>query len=109
MIRLLMVVFLLVGACSPPSPATYYEEDRLVPIFIDIHLAKAAIQNAPPAKRDSLYAGYFRQLCAIHHVHEDSLRHDMDFLTKEPDRMERLYAQVVDSLEVRMNDIRTVD
>ncbi len=80
-----------------------------MPIFIDIHIAKAAIQNAPPAIRDSLYAGYFRQLCTIHHVNEDSLQHDMDFLTKEPDRMDRLYAQVVDSLEVRMNDTRTAD
>lgn len=109
MTRLILLAILIVGSCSPPIQSTHYNEDRLVPLFIDIHMAKAAIQNAPPGIRDSLYAVYFRQLCAIHHVDEDSLKHDLDVLTREPDRMERLYTQVVDSLEARMNDTHTVD
>lgn len=109
MIRSLCFAFFLLGSCAPATPTTYYGEDQLVPIFIDIHIAKAAIQNAPPAIRDSLYAVYFQQLCVIHRVNEDSLQHDMDFLTNEPDRMDRLYVQVVDSLEVRMNDNRAAD
>ena len=109
MTRFFFLAILIIGSCSPPSQTTHYDEVRLVPLFIDIHMAKAAIQNAPPAIRDSLYAVYFRQICTIHQVDEDSLKHDLDFLTREPDRMERLYSQVVDSLEVRMNNTHTVD
>ncbi len=97
-----LLMFIALASCSSPGLKTYYPEDQLVPVFIDIHIAKAAVQNAPPSVRDSLYEQYFLQLCSIHQVDPDSMQHDLDMMTREPDLMERLYVHVVDSMEARM-------
>ncbi|MCF8236632.1 MAG: DUF4296 domain-containing protein [Saprospiraceae bacterium] len=99
MIRSLLLVILGLCACSSPTQKMALSDEQLANLFTDIHVAKAAIQNAPPHIRDSLYEAYFLQICEIHGVDPDTLQHDMDVLTTDPERMEPIYTRVVDSLE----------
>ena len=66
---------------------------------MDIHIAKAAVQNTSPSYRDSLFEMYFLQSCEIHGVSPDKVRADLDILTSDPDQMELIYQVVIDSLE----------
>ncbi len=99
MIRFSLLILIGIAACSSPTKEMAYSDDQLATLVTDIHVAKAAIQNAPPPVRDSLYEVYFLQICKIHGVDPDSLQKDLDVLTSNPDRMEPIYTRVVDSLE----------
>ena len=93
-------IVLLLSIVSCKKENTYhYSENKLIDVIIDVHIAKAAIQNAPVEVRDSIYSELFGQICQIHHVHPDSLSMDLDKLTLDPDYLEKLYEVVIDSLE----------
>jgi len=104
MIHLRWAILLLWIGCHHPAENLAVPKDKLVPVLVDIHVARAAVQNASPGVRDSLYEDYFKRICAIHQLDMDSVRHDLDILTRDPDRMEGYYMEVVevlDSLSVR--------
>lgn len=99
-IRSLIPLLLLLGSVSCEKESTYhYPEDKLIDVIIDVHIAKAAIQNAPVGVRDSMYHELFGQICQIHQVNPDSVSMDLDKLTLDPDYLEKLYEKVIDTLE----------
>ena len=106
MMRILVALLLLWSGCHSPVDELSTPRELLIPVLVDIHVAKAAVQNAAPAIRDSLYLEYFNQICNLHRLNVDSVQQDLDILTRHPARMEGYYAEVVeilDSLSVRGN------
>ena len=90
---------LLACSCTKESTSYNYDQDKLVDVLIDVHIARSALQNAPVDSRDSLYIALFQQICQIHHVSKDSMSNDLERLTADPEYLESIYTIVIDSLE----------
>ncbi len=87
-------------SCGKDARSYHYDQDKLVDVIIDVHIARSALQNAPLATRDSMYVELFNQICSIHHVSKDSISLDLERLTEDPEYLERIYEMVIDSLEI---------
>lgn len=81
-------------------------EDKCVALFIDIHLAEAAMKNRQYVKDslllvdiDQLYSRVFQ----MHDISEDEFQELMDFFTQHPREFEQLYNKVISRLE---NDMK---
>jgi hypothetical protein len=90
---------LLIFSCTQEVASYNYDQDKLVDVLIDVHIARSALQNAPVATRDSLYVNLFHQICRIHQVDNDSISSDLARLTTDPEYLESIYEIVIDSLE----------
>ncbi len=77
----------------------HYSESQLVEVLADLHVARSAIQNAPPPDKDSLYEDLHRQVAAIHHMDVQRLNDDLEYLMDHPERLEKIYDKVIQSLE----------
>jgi hypothetical protein len=100
-IRALSLVLLLAlfAACQDDKPAFHHSEELLVLLLADMHMARAAVQQAPREERDSLYDQLFLQICSIHQVDKQALERDVDLLLSDPERAEKLYDAVLEILE----------
>lgn len=93
------------GATSFPwsscqeAAGLHYSEAQLVEVLADLHVARSAIQNAPPPDKDSLYEVLHRQVASIHQMDVQRLNDDLEYLMDHPERLEKIYDKVIQSLE----------
>lgn len=94
-----VLLLVLPAACRESGPPFHHDEKVLIAVLADMHLAKAAVQQAPSEYRDSLYDQLFLQICDLHQVDKQALERDVDILLRDPARAEKLYEAVLQILE----------
>lgn len=86
-------------AIANPPPIS---KEKCLALFIDIHLAEAALKNRQYAK-DSLILVDIEQLYArvfeMHDIDEEGFQELMDHFTHHPDQFEALYVNLMERLE----------
>lgn len=98
-LALAVLLSTLQASCRESSPPFHHSEEVLAGVLADMHLAKAAVQQAPIGQRDSLYDQLFLQICERHHVDKKALEGDVDLLLRDPARAERIYDAVLEVLD----------
>lgn len=93
-----VILFLSAGSCRP-SPTLPVEEDLLVKVLADVHIAEAAVQNFAGAHKDSIKRIYYQQIYDIHGVSETDFRAALQILSDDQVKMEKLYKKVEKHLE----------
>ena len=86
-------------ACSERTPLLV-EEDIMIDVLRDIHIAEAAMQNLVDLTKDSLGAIYYDQIFQMHQVNKEDFDSTMSILRKDPGRMGIIYDKVIEELEV---------
>ena len=88
-----------VVSCGPkPTPITM-DEDKLVEVLIDVHVAEAAVQMLRGATKDSVINAYYDQIFEIHGLSREDFETTMEILRTDPKRMEALYSKIMNEME----------
>ncbi|MEN0002692.1 MAG: DUF4296 domain-containing protein [Bacteroidota bacterium] len=100
-IYLLGVLGCLLGACQPSISSLPIEEEKLIQVLTDVHIAEAGLQNLRGAVKDSTAILYYNQIYSIHGITEDDFMQSIEILKQDPKRMNAIYTLVLDNLSVR--------
>ena len=97
-IRLLLIALGLLGliCCSEPPPELPIEEDKLVKILADVHIAEAALQNLSGEVKDSTADAYYQQIAQRHKIDRALLDSTIILIRKDAKRMSVLYTKVLE-------------
>jgi hypothetical protein len=87
------------AACKPRPARLPLKEDKLVQVLADVHVAEAALQGLLGRTKDSMANVYYDQICIIHGVDRLLFDSAMQILQEDPERMERIYAEVMKEME----------
>lgn len=94
---------LVLWGCTSKNPDPPIQEKDLIPLLEDVHLAEAALQNVRGPMKDSLSTLYYKEICTIHRINKTTLDTTLAMLRRDPERMTRLYTQVIERV-VKRND-----
>ena len=75
------------------------DEDKLVEVLIDVHVAEAAVQMLRGATKDSVINAYYDQIFEIYGLKREDFETTMELYRNDPKRMEELYAKVMTEME----------
>ncbi len=104
--KIAMIVFvLLIAGCSSKDkkvhiPATIINQEQMVPVLVDFHLAEAAIQRAKMDGRDvnMLSNFYYASLLKKHHITRKKFNESLLFYSNNLKELENIYKDVVTEL-----------
>lgn len=85
-------------ACRKKNEALPIEEEKLVSLLSDIHIAEAAMQNLAKTVKDSMAAIYYDQIYKIHDTDKETLNKTIVLLREQPGRLSRIYSKVLEEL-----------
>ena len=95
-----MVLFFFASSCKEERPLLI-EEEKIVPILMDLHAISVVLERHTGLIRDSLQTTYREQMRAIHDISEVELETLLEYLKHNPDLSEVYYREVVDSVGAR--------
>lgn len=90
---------LQLSSCGRNQDPVAIDEDKLVEVLIDIHIAEAAVQGLRGATKDSMINVYYDQVCEIHEVSREDFETSMEILRNDPKRLEDLYSRIMTEME----------
>ena len=88
-----------VVSCGPEPTPIPMDEDKLVEVLIDVHVAEAAVQMLRGATKDSVINAYYDQIFEIHGLSREDFETTMEILRTDPKRMEGLYSKIMNEME----------
>ncbi|MFN6946191.1 MAG: DUF4296 domain-containing protein [Cytophagaceae bacterium] len=99
----LFFVFLLVGCSSPEEPDfDILPEPKMVEVLAQIHAYEALVnaQNLPSDSAKAIYRELEEKAFADHEVDRDHFEKSYAFYLRNIHHMDRIYAQIVDTLNL---------
>lgn len=97
--RAVIFLFLIafVSACQT-EPELPLQDEKLVEVLADAHVAEAAVQSLPASRRDSLVKVYYEQIFEIHQVSRSDFEKSLKMLEYNPAKMLEIYEHVTEHL-----------
>lgn len=106
---LLLLSGLLVMACGTPGddrPANLLDEDRMVAILVDVHLAENRVSRLGLPSSDSanvVYKRLERQIFKKHGVDTSAYEKSYVYYSSHPREMEAIYKRIVETLQKQLD------
>ena len=96
-------MLMAVACSSQDSPKGIIDQQKMVDIMIDIHLAEAAVQDLrlPHDSASKVYAVQEKYIFKKHGVSDTVFLDSYNYYVKHPDQLELVYAAVIDTLSLR--------
>ncbi len=95
-----LIIVLLIGLFSCEEELELpIEEDKLIPMMVDIHIAEVALQQMGQGVRDSMTNMYLGQIFEMHGSNKEDYRKTIDLVRREPELLQRIYAEVYRIIE----------
>ena len=85
-------------SCNTRKEVFPIEENKLIEVLADIHLAEAAFQNLSTSAKDTLAYQYYDQIYQIHEVNKDLVDSCIAILKRDPERFYNTYDKVQEFL-----------
>ena len=105
-ILLMMTAGILFFGCQQekedPLP---YEDEKIISILLDVHLAEAALQSLGKVMKDSMTDVYYDQIYTIHHISKADFQKMMELLRNSPKNLNRIYGQLMERVEIEEKEI----
>ncbi len=95
---LLLALFLCL-ACQRKEKPFPLDDEQIVQILMDVHLAEAAMANIGGTLKDSLAEVYYGQVYSIHGIDQTLFDSLMNYLQNHPEHMDSLYNRVLQRME----------
>jgi hypothetical protein len=98
----LLLLVLSLACTSNSTPQGVLEEDLMVSILVEIQLAEGKVSSLPISYDSSqvLYNLLERDIFSKHGVTDSGFVSSMEYYLEDAEKMDRMYARVVDSLVV---------
>jgi len=104
-IRNLSIIYLLLvfSACGNSEKDEVLDQNKMVDILIDLHLAEATVENIGlnTDSAASLYKYLEKQVYDSHEISDSLYLRSINYYMENPKQLDRIYSIVVDSLSVR--------
>ena len=96
----LLTIFLLLflWGCAKDAPQKL-DEEATIQLLADLHIARAAVMDAPVRQRDFLFNHLFEEICLRNKVDTMLARITLEALSTRPEVMESTYNKVIPVLE----------
>jgi hypothetical protein len=78
--------------------AVLIEEEKLINVLIDMHIAEAASQKLYGEPKDSVINVYYDQIFDLHEVPKETFETYMEQLSTDPQQLHALYEKVIDKM-----------
>jgi len=99
LISFLGIILLSTFSCESETRLPI-EEEKLVDILRDIHIAEAAMQNLIGVTKDSFGIIYYNQVLGLYGVERAVFDTTMERLRKDPERLSVVYEKVIKQLDL---------
>lgn len=98
----LLSIFILQSCGRNRLPEGVLNEDKMVEILVDIHLAEGLVSTFPIHYDSSriLYPYFEIEVFKKHSVPDSVFKKSMEFYMRDVKAMDRMYARTIDSLHV---------
>ncbi|MBP7184931.1 MAG: DUF4296 domain-containing protein [Saprospiraceae bacterium] len=96
-IYIILAVLLCISACKDQKQSTQaqkIDEDKLVKVLLDVHIAEGAMFNARPTEKDSMTHTYLDQIYKIHGIDSIQFKAYLDYIHSDLTRLKRIYDKV---------------
>jgi len=100
---LIFSILIILFSCeSEKLPEGILDEDKMVEVLIDIHLAEGLVSTFPIHYDSSriLYPLFEKEVFKDHKIPDSVFRTSLEFYMKDTKTMDRIYARTIDSLHV---------
>jgi ATP sulfurylase len=109
--RFICILFLALSlSCSGnSSPQGILEENLMVSILVEIQLTEGKVSSLPVTYDSSqvLYSLMEKDIFSKHGVTDSVFTTSMEYYLEDAEKMDRIYARVIDSLVVLENNTKT--
>ena len=105
----LLLLALSLSCTSNSSPQGVLDEDLMVSILVEIQLAEGKVSSLPISYDSSqvLYTLLERDIFSKHGVSDSGFVTSMEYYLEDAEKMDRMYARVIDSLVVLESNPKT--
>ena len=104
-IILIYISFILFSCVEKEKPLPM-EEEVLIPLLVDVHIAEAALQNVSKIYKDSMADIYYDQLAEMHKISREELNETVLLMRTSPEKLNEIYTKVVEELGKREAELK---
>ncbi len=102
----LFIIALSFVGCKEEKPEPLpFEEEKIIAILLDVHLAEAAIQSLGKVMKDSMSSVYYDQICIIHDIKRGEFDSLLETLRTRPDDLKNLYQKMLERIEIKEKEL----
>ena len=87
-------------SCRDEEIPVPLSEDKVIDVLIDIHMAESMLDKLPVADQDTVGHVYYRMIFREHGVSQDDFDRSMAVLREDPVRLNAIYEQILEKLNV---------
>lgn len=110
--KLLVLCYVLLVACSKEAktPEGVLPKEKMVPLLIDIYIGEGKVNNMRISRDSSMaiFRVYEDSLFRKHQISDSIYRKSMTYYYSEPDQLEAIYETVLDSLNLREQQLKDI-
>lgn len=103
---LFILIIIIASSCRREEVKPSLSEQKMIAVLVDIHIAEGAMQNLAQVKKDSVSGIYYEQVFEIHDIKPQDYVEMIQYLKKNPKKMEALYKKVIEKLEVMTKKVQ---
>lgn len=98
-----LAVVLVLLSCSNGAKdyALTSEDEHLVRMLCEIHIAEAAAAKFPKMDRDSVHKAFLNEIFHIHRIPKEKYDSTMNVIRKDAPRFLKIYESVTDSIKLK--------
>ncbi|MEO1438736.1 MAG: DUF4296 domain-containing protein [Bacteroidota bacterium] len=99
-----VLIFGLLGSCNSPEPETYkplLDQEEMITLLSDIHLAEGTFQQYKGEERDSISALRYAQILHNHGLSRAEFEQEFEWWLGHPDRADELYIKILEYIDNR--------
>lgn len=103
-ITILLIAVLAAFSCSKPvvkKPATLIEQNRMIDILVDVHLAEAAYnsrRHRDPMVERSNPTNFYYSVLQKHGIQDSVFEKSLVYYASQPRQFERMYRKIMNQL-----------
>lgn len=100
-ILLMMTAGLFLLGCQQEKVAPLpFEDEKIISILMDVHLAEASLQSLGKVMKDSMTDVYYNQIYTIHKISKADFEKMIDLLRNSPEDLNRIYGKLMERVEI---------
>ena len=85
-------------SCNEP-PTILIEEEKLIEILVDVHLAEASVQSKSRNQKEVLLDQHYNRIYQLHQIDSALFDSSMIVLKNDPDHLKAVYEKVMEEID----------